>query len=446
VVVVIFTDSEQEDEKTTQDRSVQEDESDSDQVEDSFSDTSEVKPAEVKPADYGMLNSAAATTNSMDTSQGVANGSSEDTSQGVGNRRSDDIVVIDEEDSDDDEFNEDEIMRDTVFKDIYITMVLKSETTKTGRKKKSDRCYNSIYPCPFNCQGLKSNFSHHVLARLHANEDEIKEINKHTGKEKKLLIDMLRYKACNDHNLKVLQRKKGIIFLGRRQSHGIFDVATFGPCPNCLKWIKLKVMKRHQPKCPGRQRYSSSDSRQTLILQSNVLSGRLCEHASTALKNEVFTILRPDEVGRIAQNDPLIVALGNKWMERNVGNKLMRKYYTSGVMRLAARLRLHLNNLKHLEEGPELENYLVPEHFDDVVKAALLCAAQDADDEEDLATPSNAIKLSYDLKRFASIKLALAIKQGDEVKRRQSKDFSHLMKISWTNKLARRRAEVGAVQ
>ena len=67
----------------------------------------------------------------------------------------------------------------------------------------------------------------------------------------------------------------------------------------------------------------------------------------------------------------------------------------------------------------------------------MLCAAQDADDEEDLSTPSNAIKLSYDLKRLGSIMLAMAIKQGDDKKRRDAKDFLHLMNICWTNKLAK---------
>ncbi|XP_014669798.1 PREDICTED: protein starmaker-like [Priapulus caudatus] len=65
------------------------------------------------------------------------------------------------------------------------------------------------------------------------------------------------------------------------------------------------------------------------------------------------------------------------------------------------------------------------------------CSPQDADDEEELGTPSNAIKLSHNIRRLASAKLAFAIKQGNEPKRRESKDFLTLIKLEWTTKLAR---------
>ena len=83
-----------------------------------------------------------------------------------------------------------------------------------------------------------------------------------------------------------------------------------------------------------------------------------------------------------------------------------------------------------------LEHYISPKYFDNVVQAALHCARQTVHDEEELESPSNAIKLSYDLKRVASIKMADAIASSNTLKRKEAKDFLKLMSIKWSNKLA----------
>ncbi|XP_069107330.1 uncharacterized protein [Argopecten irradians] len=172
-------------------------------------------------------------------------------------------------------------------------------------------------------------------------------------------------------------------------------------------------------------------------MQSAVLAGRVTEEASRALVKEVFAIMNDDKVGRIAKSDSLIIALGNQWLTRNVGNKLMRKHYVSAVMRLASRLLIQLRILATPSTGNNLEHYLDPKFFTDVAQAALKVARQDDDDEENLEAPSNAIKLAYDLKRVGNIKLAKAIKNGDEENRKASKDFLKLMEIEWTTKLSR---------
>ena len=91
-------------------------------------------------------------------------------------------------------------------------------------------------------------------------------------------------------------------------------------------------------------------------VQSRLMSGQLKTNASTPLKREVFSIMKCDKIGVTAQSDPLIIALGNDWMTRNIGNKINRSHYTSQVMRLAARLKLALNMEK--DEPEDLVNYI----------------------------------------------------------------------------------------
>ena len=107
-----------------------------------------------------------------------------------------------------------------------------------------------------------------------------------------------------------------------------------------------------------------------------------------------------NEITKVAQEDVLIVCLGNSWLRRNCGNKLKRRYYTSSRMRQAARLLIDLHKLDASEVKEVMMSYLKPSCFDIMAKAALLTASVCSDDEENLKSPSTAIKVGYDLKRM----------------------------------------------
>ncbi|OWF39286.1 hypothetical protein KP79_PYT22706 [Mizuhopecten yessoensis] len=148
--------------------------------------------------------------------------------------------------------------------------------------------------------------------------------------------------------------------------------------------------------------------------------------------------MQNDDVGHEAKSDELIVQLGNQWMLRNRGNEIMRKYYTSSVMRLVAKLKKHCRTITNLKDE-NLDGFLKPKHFDAVVQAALWCFSVNGD-EEDLLSPSNCIKLGHDIKRMLSTKLATAIKNDDDLKRKEVEGFTKLMDIEWglrVTKLAR---------
>ncbi|XP_033725163.1 uncharacterized protein LOC117315128 [Pecten maximus] len=343
--------------------------------------------------------------------------------------------ISSDEENDDSDFDEEEINRDVKNKSIFVRRIMHSTTTKKGKAKRSDRVYNSKCSCPF-CRKMCSSFAQHIFSKKHCNEPEVKKVLALKGKQRKTMLAVLRSKGSNIHNENVIKQKKGEILLARRSGKEQFDVTKYGPCPNCFGWLRLSVLDRHQAHCPVNNS-SVHVSKGSLLMQSAVLAGRVTEEASQALVKEVFSIMLDDKVGKIAKTDSLIIALGNQWLTRNIGNKLMRKHYVSAVMRLASRLLIQLRILATPNTGIHLENYLHPMFFTHVAQAALKVARQDNDDEENLEAPSNAIKLSYDLKRLGNIKLAKAIKNGDEANRKAAKDFLKLMEIEWTAKLSR---------
>lgn len=237
------------------------------------------------------------------------------------------------------------------------------------------------------------------------------------------------------------KKKGGDIVLARRigpNEH--LNISEYGPCSLCLEWLKLDVLYRHQSKClEGSSTHSGHSgsflSKGNIMVQSAMIAGRLTETACKMLVTEVFAVMQDDKIGHEAKNDSLIIALGNHWFKRNVGNKLMRKHYVSAVMRLTNRLLIEIRNLTSSEN--RLEHYLQPKYFSEVALAALKVAKQDDDNNDNLEAPSNAIKLGYHLKRLCNLKLGLAIRQGNDDKRKASKNFLKLMEVEWCSKLAR---------
>ena len=91
--------------------------------------------------------------------------------------------------------------------------------------------------------------------------------------------------------------------------------------------------------------------------------------------------MRNDQVAKVARNDPLIIGLGNMWMKRNVGNRAMRRYYTSSIMRLVAKLLMNIRSLQTEEnkKNLSLSDYIKPKYYKHFVRAALICCGPDPD-------------------------------------------------------------------
>ncbi|XP_033737472.1 titin homolog [Pecten maximus] len=347
------------------------------------------------------------------------------------------------------ELDEDIIERDQTRSGIYIRKQLKCSKTNTGKKKKTSRVYNN-YHCCFICKKHTTNILKHL--RTHKENKETKEIVDmkaaiDAGNSKdKTIIEMkeaitkkqvlLRCRGDHEHNMNVTAQGHGELLIARK--NGQFNVKDYGPCPLCFEWMKIKSFsKRHQLNCPAKNKdiLKQSLTKGEAITQSAVLVGLVSEKATKSLIKEVFPIMTRDEITEMAKNDPLIVALGNNWLRRNLANTLKRKYYTSSRMRGAARLLCHLHNLSRVKLP--MIDYITPSYFDTMCEAALLCANVDADDEEDLASPSSALKIGFDIGRLAHLKLGITIREGNIKGKEDAEQFNSLMKMEWTLRVSK---------
>ena len=333
-------------------------------------------------------------------------------------------------DSDDsDGIDEDSILRDNNSHGIYVAKVLKTS--------ENIRVYNSYQYC-FLCKKMVSKFAQHVK-KVHEKTNEVTlVINAETPKEKTRQLSLLRAKSNHIKNLKSIHDGRGEIVLYRRPLQ-TFDVRKYGPCPNCFLWVAKRLLWKHQQCCCAR--CGSRQTTASLVTQSDALALRIIPTASKKLRREVFEKLHNDEVGLVARGDRLIVMLGNQWLEKNIGNALKRGKYTSQVIRLAARLLVSLRTVYPLPEAKNtMDDYLKPSYFDAIIEATLLTAAPNMDDVDDLAKPSNAIKLGFDVKRMINAKLGLAIQNDAPEARKEAEDLLKLMELFWgtrVTKLAR---------
>ena len=329
---------------------------------------------------------------------------------------------------------------------IYVKLFAPKYFGNDGKAKRTGRPYDSVHSC-FYCGDVFTNIHTH-LTRFHKKEPEVKEIIElkaaaEEEEEREQILSVIRHKQTllrnagdNLHNLKVVKCKQGELLIYRRGDK--FRCSEFGPCPYCLAWLSLETSAmRHQAKCPA---VLLSDlklmKKGSLIYNSNMIKGKVTL-GNKKFKKAVFPRMRRDNITDIAQQDELIVGLGEEWFLKACDNRLRRDGYSSFHMRQMARLLMKLREISgHMTQS--LSEYLVPKYFDTVAEAALLCCTVDNADE--LEHPSTAIKLGFDVARVANTKLCLCLKTGDQEKKQETLDFLQLMRMRWSflvTKLAR---------
>ena len=331
---------------------------------------------------------------------------------------------------------EEHIMRCNKVPGIFVRKITYNDGA--GDKCRNTRVYNNYHCCCI-CGFLASNILKHL--RTHKTNPEVaamlalerkEEKNANDKRDIDLMHALLRNKGDHKHNMTVKNTKQGEYLISRRQVP--FESAEYIPCPMCLEWIKGGTMGRHQKSCVNVTKNTKLSKGQAIV-QSAVITGSLNPQASAKLIAEVYPIMTRDKVTAKAQGDPLIIALGNNWLRMNIDNALKRKYYTSSRMRGAGRLLGHLQDITGTSHS--MAEYLKPDFFDAMAEAALRCGSQDIDDEEELAHPSAAIKVGFDIKRMANIKIGLALRQHDHESKQATADFAVLMNMEWTGKVSK---------
>ena len=324
---------------------------------------------------------------------------------------------------------------------LFIRRVMKSEVGVFGQQKKLIRSYFTGYHCCLFCGEMQSNILKHI--KIHRSKPQVQRMltlerkGKLSPIQKIELLELksgIRKKGDHVHNLVVRNRGEGELLIARRHSEkSRFNSYEYVPCPNCLEWVKTTGLGIHQSKC------TKSPSRKLTkgeaIVRAAIITKDVSTEASSLLLKEVYPIMTDDTTSSTAKNDTLIVMLGNLLLRNNIENRRKRKNYASERMRASARFLVQARILD--PEITSITDIINPKHFDTAAEAALNCASPNMDDEEDLASPSSAIKIGYDLAKMANMKIGTAIKKGYRYQRDAAADFMILMKSEWTSRVTK---------
>ena len=342
---------------------------------------------------------------------------------------------------------EDTITRDVNMPEIYVTKLLFSDVDPFGRKKKDPRVYNRKTYCP-GCNKLVQRWVTHVIRQrwkkhknvaefkdIHNLLDEIKDdenIQKSAKYEELLqLMKSCSSRAVHQHNMEVLQQKRGELIIARRARGATLDVSQYGPCPHCLRWYYLQRLFSHQKKC-GTARNVQPLSQTTTLVQSAFLAGRMDHRVSLELRTQVLPSLG-QQAAAVVMDDPLLVARGNQCLiEKKFDDKVKRVRYTRAVLIKAGRLKIELNSLLRPDSGSNISDYLTMEHFPQVVKAAGQAMKKYYKTEINAARASSFQKHFREMvRKLAALKLSIALQDKESHTRREARQFLRCISAYW---------------
>jgi len=310
---------------------------------------------------------------------------------------------------------------------IYISNARKNGTT--GR-----RLYDKEHYCLYCCKPY-AKIARHILA-VHGDEDDVKTLPRE-GMQRKLKLELLLRRGDFRHNHEVISLKKGQLVVLRRPEDNDMDMTTyddFGPCPDCLGFVHKKHMWHHVKQCPHKAS-TSTNHRHVQKESYALLADCSFSNAQSGFVANILAGMRNDDVFSVISHDIDIQRFGSNLYEK-LGAAQMETIRQS--MRTVARLILQI---RQLLEKPSLTltDCICPDMFDDVVQGVQTLVRTEFNDScrPQQGTPSLALKLGYNLKSCASIKLGCAIKNQDIVAEKQAADFLRLYDLEWQRKVSK---------
>ena len=120
--------------------------------------------------------------------------------------------------------------------------------------KEGERSYDKLNSCFF-CKNEYCKVARH-MQQVHGEEAVVKKAVAHKKKEcsKNEVFEKLCRLGNYNHNIKVLELKKGELKVVRRPSHGMdTNPSNYLPCTYCHGFFQKDELWRHAPKCPFKE-------------------------------------------------------------------------------------------------------------------------------------------------------------------------------------------------
>ena len=309
----------------------------------------------------------------------------------------------------------------------------------TGRKALDRKSY-----CMY-CQTMQTKFVRH-LENKHKDVDEVKKfaVLPKGNPERLKIIETIRRKCMFDFNTNNAIND-GELMVCRRPSANKPQPAThFKICQNCKGFFSKNNLRHHAKRCFGH----SGKTNRTLSVLGRKILGRIHPDASELLRQEIFPVLREDDIVRLIRYDRLIILYGNKLSAKYGGSQKQHDMIRS-QLRLLGRFLKALKRINN--QITDFASIYHPQIYDDAISAIHEIAGLDSK-TKNYGAPSTAFAMGTLLRKTANFYVSDCIKRQDREQQGQAEDFLKLLKediavsvnkpVADTQALQRRRKKV----
>lgn len=316
---------------------------------------------------------------------------------------------------------------------LILTYLYISKVPFEYSKKASARERPTI--CPICFKDVPTHFTRHLF-RHHGDQKEVRLIKslKPGSKDRLAHVASLRKQGYF-----ILKTEKNIT---RPVKSSKKMNAEYFVCTYCLGQYTKKLLFKHVKKCKSKPENTQHSKKclttsQTFMALINSKNNNFLK--STRVKNEVFNIMRPDDISAVVKNDPLICLYGEALLSKHKRQQIVT--VVSNKMREMGRLLIALNTTQTLNG---LFDALKPEMFQHLICATKQISGYD-ESTKSFKSPSLAMHMGTNLKIVCDVAYRLVMEKrnipgiqdyDNAIRRSEIKDLRKLIEGHWCNELS----------
>lgn len=203
--------------------------------------------------------------------------------------------------------------------------------------------------CPYCFQEI-THFSRH-LQRNHKEEGAVKEfltLPPHDTKRKILNLIRRQGNFAHSNNSSIVKPVRRPRNVDQERNCPLQENETYVTCPDCFGFFKRNFLRRHRNNCKVKDR---SGTRNNHLSEAQIF--KICNgpsndfYNSLRLKEEVFKIMRADNISQIAMKDPLICSYAESLLQKHKRTQI--RTTISNKMRELGRLLISLKDITRIK-------------------------------------------------------------------------------------------------
>lgn len=254
------------------------------------------------------------------------------------------------------------------------------------------------------------------------------------SKERRSAVMSLRKKG--NFILHDQKNKLQVVRLPNKAHNTELKKENYFPCVNCLGFYKKSYLWRHKKICKSKLENKSNSKNhltdsQTFLATTGMLGNVLNRGR---IKNEVFCIMRPDNISYTAKSDSLICLFGESYINKHKRKQMSN--VVSNKMRELARLKIAL---KESSTSEYLIDFLKPECYELIVAATKLICGYNAEERTYVAS-SLALHMGTTLKFLCDVaekailtKNPLFVCTNRDEKIKEIRNVRYMINMHWCN-------------